>query len=101
MKQSWGLPKRKKGGGPTNPIGFDEWVWLKIKQEGLRRFWSMCPLTRVPFWYWFFEPQPSHGDKTMSVFVSLFFFWFPVIPVGFLKLAELCEDATMPGERSP
>ena len=25
-------------------------VWLKIQQEGLRRFWSMCPLTRVPFW---------------------------------------------------
>ena len=23
------------------------WVWLKIKQEGLRRFWSMFPLTRV------------------------------------------------------
>ena len=26
------------------------WVWLKIKQEGLCRFWSMFPLTRVPFW---------------------------------------------------
>ena len=26
------------------------WVWLKIKPEGLRRFWSMFPLTRVPFW---------------------------------------------------
>ena len=23
------------------------WVWLKIKQEGLRRFWSMFPLTRA------------------------------------------------------
>ena len=34
------------------------WVWLKIKQEGLRRCWSMFPLTRVPFWYLFFEPQP-------------------------------------------
>ena len=20
----------------------------------------MFPLTRVPFWYWFFEPQPFH-----------------------------------------
>ena len=28
-------------------------VWLKIKQEGLRRFWVMFPLTRVPFWYRF------------------------------------------------
>ena len=25
-------------------------MWLKIKQEGLRRFWSIFPLTRVPFW---------------------------------------------------
>ena len=33
-------------------------MWLKIKQEGLPRFWSMCPLTRVPFWSRFFEPQP-------------------------------------------
>ena len=34
-------------------------VWLKIKQGGLRRFWSMFPLTRVPFWYRAFEPQPA------------------------------------------
>ena len=33
-------------------------MWLNINQEGLRRFWSMLPLTRVPFWYRFFEPQP-------------------------------------------
>ena len=32
--------------------------WLKIKQEGLRRFWSMFPIDRVPFWYRLFEPQP-------------------------------------------
>ena len=23
-----------------------KWLWLKIKQEGLRRFWSMFPLPR-------------------------------------------------------
>ena len=34
------------------------WVWLKIKQDGLRRCWSMFPLTKVLFWYRFFEPQP-------------------------------------------
>ena len=39
-------------------VYFAIWVWLKIKQEGVRRFWSMFPLTRVPFWYRFFEPQP-------------------------------------------
>ena len=27
-----------------------KWVWLKIKQEEFPRFWSMFPLTRVPFW---------------------------------------------------
>ena len=32
-----------------------KWEWLKIKQEGLRRFWSMFPLTRVPVSYRFFE----------------------------------------------
>ena len=34
------------------------WLWLKIKQEGLRGFWSMFPRTKVPFWDRFFEPQP-------------------------------------------
>ena len=38
---------------------FPKCMWLKIKQEGLRRCWSMFPLTRVPFWYRFFEPQPN------------------------------------------
>ena len=33
-------------------------MWLKIKQQGLRRFWSMFPLARVPFWYCFLKPQP-------------------------------------------
>ena len=40
-------------------------MWLKKKkQEGLRRFWSMFLLTRVPFWYRFFEPQPC-GNNTL------------------------------------
>ena len=29
------------------------WVWLKMKQGRLLRFWSMFPLTRVPIWYRF------------------------------------------------
>ena len=33
-------------------------MWLKIKQLGLRRFWPMLPLARVPFWYRFIELQP-------------------------------------------
>ena len=33
----------------TTPSPMLKWVWLKIKQEGLRRFWAMFPLTRVDF----------------------------------------------------
>ena len=33
----------------TDLLTMTIWVWLKIKQEGLLRFWSMFPLTRVPF----------------------------------------------------
>ena len=36
----------------------DIWVWLKIKQEWLRRFWSMFPLARVDVGTGIFEPQP-------------------------------------------
>ena len=28
-------------------------VWLKVKELGLRRFESLVPFTRVPFWYMF------------------------------------------------
>ena len=38
------------------------WVWLKIKELGLRRFWSMFPLARVPVWYRFFGPQPYYDN---------------------------------------
>ena len=38
-----------------------KWVWLKIKQEGLCRFWFMFPLPRVPSWYRFCEPYQVAG----------------------------------------
>ena len=34
-------------------------VAQNLNRRGLHRFWSMFPLTRVPFWYRFFEPQPN------------------------------------------
>ena len=34
------------------------WVWVKIKPTGARRFWSMFPLARVPFWVPICDPQP-------------------------------------------
>ena len=48
-------------------VGFPGWVevggmkrvWLTMKQGANRRFWAMFPLTRVPVWYRFVEPQPS------------------------------------------
>ena len=40
----------------------------KLNRMGLRRFWSMFPLTRVPFLYRFFEPQP---DACSSLQISL------------------------------
>ena len=36
---------------------------LNIEQEGLRRFWSMFPLTRVPIWYRFL--RHSHTFKSL------------------------------------
>ena len=42
-------------------------LWVKIKQEGLRRFWSMFPLTRVPFWYRSFEPLPMKSTVWAAV----------------------------------
>ena len=37
------------------------WVWVTIKPTGDRRFWSMFPLTRVPFGVPIFDPQPFWG----------------------------------------
>ena len=40
-------------GGPVEAVAMvslGKWLWLKIKEERLRGFWSMFPLTRVPFW---------------------------------------------------
>ena len=38
--------------GPTNGYG-------SIKPLRDRRFWSMCPFTRVPLWVAIFDPQPD------------------------------------------
>ena len=42
-----------------SPCYGSKWVWRKDNQDRLHRFWSMFPLTRVPFWYRFVEPQPN------------------------------------------
>ena len=52
-------------------VGVDpsKWVWLKIKQQGLRRCWPMFPLTRVPFWYRLFEPPPNNRKRAAIGFL--------------------------------
>ena len=44
----------------------------------MRRFWSMFPLSRVPFWYRFFEPQPCGCLKDWKPWRMKWYF-----PVGF------------------
>ena len=46
------------------------WVWVKIKPPGDHRFWSMLPLTRVPFWVPIFDPQPRMCVLTCLAQVS-------------------------------
>ena len=40
---------------PSKTTGYGS----KIKPPGDRRFWSMFPLTRVPFGVPIFDPQPT------------------------------------------
>ena len=42
------------------------WVWLKIKELGLRRCLSLVPNTRVPFLVHLFEPQPYADCKAQA-----------------------------------
>ena len=52
--------------GRLQPLALGIWVWLNIKQEGLRRFWSMFPLSRVLLWYRFFEPLPYGSNRALD-----------------------------------
>ena len=38
------------------------WVWHKFQELGLRRFWSLVPFAKVPFWYMFL----SHSHMSMG-----------------------------------
>ena len=56
-----------------------KWAWVKIKPPRDRRFLSMSPSTRVPFWVPIFDLQPNSCD-------SFFFFpWFWVDPCSRLE----------------
>ena len=43
------------------------WQWLRSKELGLRRCWSIFPLTRVPFWCRLFEPYPYRFAMNHSI----------------------------------
>ena len=65
-------PTPRGAGTDAGDVSQVSWCWsqailamrvgLKLKQEGLRRFWSMFPPARVPSWCQFFEPQPCGLD---------------------------------------
>ena len=40
-----------------------KWVWVKVKPPQNRRFWSMCPLTGVPFGEPIFDPLPNRVSQ--------------------------------------
>ena len=52
-------PTELGGGGGWGGWGVGwvarSWVWLKIKEPGLRKFWSLVPFAKVPFRYMFFS----------------------------------------------
>ena len=43
------------------------WLWLKIKEPGLRRFYSLVPFTKGPFWYIYL----SHSHVASGLVCSL------------------------------
>ena len=47
--------------------GEDMWLWLKIKELGLRRFWSLVPFTKGPILAHLFEPQPCPKQKRLRI----------------------------------
>ena len=44
-------------------------LWVKIKPPGDRRFWSLVPFSRVPFWVPIFDPQPGveNGGRCIAL----------------------------------
>ena len=60
-----------RSGAPPPEACCDKWVWLKIKELGLRGFSSLVPFAKVPFWYCVFEPQPSREGRGLSLFFPL------------------------------
>ena len=47
--------------------GTSIWVWVKIQPPGDRRFYSLFPFTRVPFWgYPIFDPPFLVGIRLLD-----------------------------------
>ena len=58
-------------GAPAKPsalsVGWGQ-LWLEIKELGLRRFESLFPFTKGPFWVHLFEPLPvTSGSGVLLV----------------------------------
>ena len=52
---------------PGDDLQLNMWQWLKIQELGLHRFWSMCALTRAPFWDRILEPYPCLRRDTQQI----------------------------------
>ena len=50
-------------------------MWVEIKPSGDRKYWSMFPLTRVPFWVPIFHPQPHGFAAKERTFSQVIGFW--------------------------
>ena len=59
LASAFALPGTRHSWKPICTI----WVWVKIKPPGDHTFWSMLPLTRVPFWVPIFDPQPYKVER--------------------------------------
>ena len=67
MPSLWTASSRLLTSSSTVPSAAPTWVWVKMKPPGDRRFWSMLPLTRVPFGVPIFDPQPhDRGEFPFS-----------------------------------
>ena len=68
-------------------------VWVKIKPPKDHRFWSMLPLTRVPFWVPIVDPQPYGSVFSLGNPQNA---GFPVVSPCF-HLTSRCLNSVMDG----
>ena len=74
------------------------WVRVKIKPTGDRRFPSMFPFARVPFWVPIFDPQPCDGRSAQLAQAATEMGVF--LPTPMAALLDLTDRRTGGGLKS-